>query len=477
MGSERTLLTAEMCTPFLEPDRVRQLTGLEALREMSVAHPPEVLRPGQHVPRDDAPDAAPRLARKVWDHRFRLVLFAVNGMNVFAVGLLIQVLLVKYAHMGHVSSYIAQTAISVQLNFALSRYVTWRDRDVAFIKALAKFNLQQLAVTGLGMAGYTGLERFGVNYIVANVAITGVLTLISYLSSHLWSLRAPDVQARGTWRGDQALARRTRWLRGVRRLLYVAIGATAIGGGLYALDSHRLLVVLLAANLFNLSVSSLEAHWRFYALRNPEAAQQLEWPEPIKPGTERITFTSIVCALDEADVIGATLAGLIQQTHRHHQIIVSLRDHDEPTIAAVRRFERAHPGAIQVVVGRYDVPGKHAQLNGALPHCTGNYIGPIDSEDDVAPELLVHVEALIRQTKADIVQGAVQLMNLGRTWQEWYKVHNVEEYRAWYSSRMAFQVSAGFVPLGGNTVYTRASLLRAAGDRRPARPRTAPRAC
>jgi cellulose synthase/poly-beta-1,6-N-acetylglucosamine synthase-like glycosyltransferase len=313
------------------------------------------------------------------------------------------------------------------------------------------------------MAGYAGLERLGVNYLVANVAITGVLTPISYLSSHLWSLRAPDVQARRTWRGDLALARRTRWLRRVRRLLYVAIGATAIGGGLYALGSHRLLVVLLAANLFNLSVSSLEAHWRFYALRNPEAAQQLEWPEPIKPGTERITFTSIVCALDEADVIGATLAGLIQQTHRYHQVIVSLRDHDEPTIAAVRRFERAHPGTIQVVIGRYDVPGKHAQLNGALPHCTGNYIGPIDSEDDVALELLVHVEALIRQTHADIVQGAVQLMNLGRTWQEWYKVHNVEEYRAWYSSRMAFQVSAGFVPLGGNTVYTRASLLRAAG--------------
>ncbi|HJY03230.1 MAG TPA: glycosyltransferase family 2 protein, partial [Streptosporangiaceae bacterium] len=109
------------------------------------------------------------------------------------------------------------------------------------------------------------------------------------------------------------------------------------------------------------------------------------------------------------------------------------------------------------------VPGKHAQLNGALPLCTGDYIGPIDSEDDVAPELLVHVESLIRRTNADIVQGAVQLMNLGRTWQEWYKVHNVEEYRAWYSSRMAFQVSAGFVPLGGNTVYTRASLLRAAG--------------
>jgi cellulose synthase/poly-beta-1,6-N-acetylglucosamine synthase-like glycosyltransferase/putative flippase GtrA len=452
-----------MRMPFLEPDPLRQLTGLEALRGLAVAQPPEALRSGQHVPRQCAPDAAPRLARRVWDHRFRLVIFAVNGMNVFAVGLLIQVLLVTYARMGHVPSYIVQTALSVQLNFVLSRYLTWRDRNVAFVRALATFNLQQMAVTGLGMAGYVGLERLGINYVVANVAITGMLAPVSYLSSHLWSLRTNDGQAPATRRSDPALRRSTRWLRRVRRLLIVAIGATAIGGGLYALGSHRLLVVLLAVNLFNLAVASLEARWRFYALRNPEAAEQLSWPEPIQPGTERISFTSIVCALDEADAIGATLAGLIRQTHRRHQVIVSLRDHDTATIAAVRQFERAHPGTITVVIGHYDVPGKHAQLNGALPHCTGNYIGPIDSEDDVAPELLVHVEALIRRTGADIVQGAVQLMNLGRTWQEWYKVHNVEEYRAWYSSRMAFQVSAGFVPLGGNTVYTRASLLRAAG--------------
>jgi hypothetical protein len=131
MGSGRTLLTAEMSMPFLEPDLVRQLTGLEALRDLSVAQPPELSGPGQYMPRDEAPEAAPRLAQRVWDHRFRLVLFAVNGMNVFAVGLLIQVLLVKYAHMGHVSSYIAQTTISVQLNFVLSRYLTWRDRNVA----------------------------------------------------------------------------------------------------------------------------------------------------------------------------------------------------------------------------------------------------------------------------------------------------------------------------------------------------------
>jgi glycosyltransferase XagB len=389
---------------------------------------------------------------RAWAHWFRLVIFAVNSMNVFAVGLLIQVLLVRYEHMSHVTSYIAQTVTSVQLSFLLSRYLSWRDRDMGVVRALARFNVRQLGVAGVGMAGYAGLDRLGMNYIAANVAVTAALAPVSFLAYHGWPLSRPAYSRRRAGR-----------LRRARELMVIAVVGMAIGGGLYVLGSYSILLVLLVVNSFNLAVASLEARWRFYAVRNPEAAEQLAWPAPIKPGHERISFSSIVCALDEADAIGATLEGLIRQTHRRHQIIVSLRDHDTPTIAAVRDFQLAHPGGIDLVVGHYEAAGKHAQLNGALGYCTGDYIGPIDSEDDVAPELLVHVESLIRRTNADIVQGGVQLMNLGRTWQEWYKVHNVEEYRAWYSSRMAFQVSAGFVPLGGNTVYTRASLLREAG--------------
>ena len=438
-----------------ESDPAAQFAGLAALRTLAVA-PPETAhtagrahRVGVHDRSDGSPS---RWVSRAWAHRFRLVIFAVNGMNVFAVGLLIQVLLVRYEHMSHVTSYIAQTVTSVQLSFLLSRYLSCRDRHMGVVRELARFNVRQLGVAGVGMAGYAGLDRLGLNYIAANVAVTAALTPVSFVAHHGWPLSRPAYPRRRAGR-----------LRRARELMVIAVVGMAIGGGLYILGSYSILLVLLVTNSFNLTVASLEARWRFYALRNPEAAEQLAWPAPIKPGHERISFSSIVCALDEADAIGATLEGMIRQTHRRHQIIVSLRDHDTPTIAAVRDFQLAHPGAIELIVGHYEAAGKHAQLNGALPYCTGDYIGPIDSEDDVAPELLVHVESLIRRTNADIVQGGVQLMNLGRTWQEWYKVHNVEEYRAWYSSRMAFQVSAGFVPLGGNTVYTRASLLREAG--------------
>ena len=145
-----------------------------------------------------------------------------------------------------------------------------------------------------------------------------------------------------------------------------------------------------------------------------------------------MSFSFIVCALDEAAVIGETLRGLLRQTHRRCQIVVSLRDSDLPTIEAVRTFERSYPGRIEVVIGHYKEACKHAHLNAALPFCQGDAVCPVDAEGDVAPELLLHVEALFRRTNADVVQGAVQLMNLGMSLRQWFQAHNVLEYQAWY---------------------------------------------
>jgi len=175
------------------PDEITPFGGAEGSGARgSRSSGAEVLVRGRHAHPRRARDGGLRnLSRRVWHQRFRLAIFAANGMNVFAAGLLIQVLLVRYAGMDHVPSYIAQTIASVQMSFLLSRFLTWGDRDVAILPALARFNMQQLIVTGLGMAGYAGLEQLGMNYIVANVAVTAVLTPVSFLSSHKWSMMAP----------------------------------------------------------------------------------------------------------------------------------------------------------------------------------------------------------------------------------------------------------------------------------------------
>ncbi len=115
------------------------------------------------------------------------------------------------------------------------------------------------------------------------------------------------------------------------------------------------------------------------------------------------------------------------------------------------------------MIGHYDNPSKAQQLNAALSTCTGDVVGVFDAEDDVADTLLLHVEALFIKSCADVVQGGVQLMNLGDRPQRWFQVHNVLEYFFWFTSRMAYQADAGFVPLGGNTVFVYRGLLEQAG--------------
>jgi putative flippase GtrA len=177
-----------------EPEQITQLAGHEALQALAVTPPLRAIgseslgrhrRAYQAAVQDRDPHT---FASGAWDQRFRLLLIATNGMNAFAIGLLIQVILVKYARMSHVPSYIVQAIASVQINFLLSRYLTWLDRNATFLNSLTRFNVQQIVITGLGMAGYAVLEQFDVNYIMANVAVTAVLTPISLLSSRKWSM-------------------------------------------------------------------------------------------------------------------------------------------------------------------------------------------------------------------------------------------------------------------------------------------------
>lgn len=137
------------------------------------------------VPLREGPKGAVTFIRQNWP---RLLIFATNGLAVFLTGLAVQIALIRYAGMSHIASYVVQTLFSVQLNFLLSRYITWKDRDVTFVGALFRFNTQQILSTGVGMAAYAGLDKFGMNYIAANVVVTAVLTPASFALSHNWSM-------------------------------------------------------------------------------------------------------------------------------------------------------------------------------------------------------------------------------------------------------------------------------------------------
>ncbi|MDP9815705.1 glycosyltransferase family 2 protein [Spirilliplanes yamanashiensis] len=232
------------------------------------------------------------------------------------------------------------------------------------------------------------------------------------------------------------------------------------------------LTLFAAFSTFMLVTSALELRWRIFGWRTPQARAEMAFPAAVARDRARRSFSLIVPALDEPHVIGDTIRTLVRQTHPRVQVVVSLVEGDEATVRQARLAAAGSP-RVELVVRRYAERSKPMQLNAALGVCTGDYVGVFDAEDDVAVDLLLHVEALIDETGADVIQGGVQLVNLdlrpppgASVWRRlvtrlrgWYCVHNAMEYFFWFSSRMFYQVRQGFVPLGGNTVFVRRELL------------------
>jgi cellulose synthase/poly-beta-1,6-N-acetylglucosamine synthase-like glycosyltransferase len=88
--------------------------------------------------------------------------------------------------------------------------------------------------------------------------------------------------------------------------------------------------------------------------------------------------------------------------------------------------------------------------------CRGDVVAVFDAEDLVHPGLLAAVEAQMVRDRCAALQAGVQLMNF---WSSWFAVRNVLEYYFWFRSRLHLQANLGFIPLGGNTVFVRRTLL------------------
>jgi cellulose synthase/poly-beta-1,6-N-acetylglucosamine synthase-like glycosyltransferase len=138
--------------------------------------------------------------------------------------------------------------------------------------------------------------------------------------------------------------------------------------------------------------------------------------------------------------------------------VLAIIGHDDPeTEAVARAAEQRHPGTVRVVIDHNVPKNKPKALNTALPECRKEITGVFDAEDEVHPGLLRLVEARFEEAGADVVQAGVQLMNIQTSW---WSLRNCLEYYFWFRSRLHFHAEQRFIPLGGNTVFTRTELLR-----------------
>ncbi len=112
----------------------------------------------------------------------RFVVFSGIGGAVFFIGLGLQAVLTGRWHVLPVVSYLIQAVVSVEMSFLLNRWLTWRDRGIPFWLSFARFNVQKAVTIALNLALYVALLRLGMNYLVANVVLTAVFTVVNYVA-------------------------------------------------------------------------------------------------------------------------------------------------------------------------------------------------------------------------------------------------------------------------------------------------------
>jgi glycosyltransferase XagB len=219
-----------------------------------------------------------------------------------------------------------------------------------------------------------------------------------------------------------------------------------------------LAVVTTVISLLLFTIASITLRWMMHAWRTPETLAGTRFAEP--DGVCALSFSILVPARHEQDVLAHTVTRLLDSTHTGYEIIIIVGHDDPETASTAQAVAAAAPGRVRVVTDTHAVKNKPKALNTALPHCRGNVVGLFDAEDQVHPELLAHVDHAFRAAAADVVQGGVQLVNYHSSW---YSLRNCLEYYFWFRSRLHLHATKGFIPLGGNTVFVRTELLREIG--------------
>ena len=210
-------------------------------------------------------------------------------------------------------------------------------------------------------------------------------------------------------------------------------------------------LVVLSLGLF--TVASTTLWWMLHAWRSPDALAATGFRRAA--GAPR-SFSLLLPARHEQDVLGDTIDALARLDHPKYEVIVII-GHDDPE-TELSRVRRRH--ATRASSGwSWTTTCRRTSRRRSTPHCAcrGDIVGVFDAEDEVHPGLLRLVEARFEESGADVVQAGVQLMNVQTSW---WSLRNCLEYYFWFRSRLHFHAEKRFIPLGGNTVFTRTELLR-----------------
>jgi glycosyltransferase XagB len=195
--------------------------------------------------------------------------------------------------------------------------------------------------------------------------------------------------------------------------------------------------------------------WMLHAWRTPEVHEGTAGPVPAgAPGT---SFSVIVPFRHEReDVVRTTVKRLVSQTHGDVQVVLSVGHDDPDSVEIAERLAAQWPDQVIVSIDTSEQKSKPRQLNTALRACTREYVSIFDAESLAHPELFAYAEAKLVEGGYEVLQAGVQLVNHRTTW---FALRNCMEYFFWFRSRLHLHARHGFIPLGGNTLFVKRSLV------------------
>lgn len=184
---------------------------------------------------------------------------------------------------------------------------------------------------------------------------------------------------------------------------------------------------------------------------------------PKKFSKSKHSFTAVICALYEEDVIADTMKAVanIDYPEELKELLVVIPERDPGTIKVAKEAaKQIGKKNVKVLVDRNKPKSKPDQLNYSLTKAKNDILVIFDAEDEPSKDIYNVVNSRFIQTKADVIQAGVQLMNYRSNW---FSTINVLEYYLWFKSGLNMFSKFGVVTLGGVTVFFKTDVLKKIG--------------